>query len=486
MTANTFAQESAPVTPAPELPPTSTHQFPALRPKPPDDSNKESSSFIGDPENLDPLRARRENLKDDNEPVLDDIKQVLDAPSKKKIIKKVAKSKRQAKPSQPSVELSADEPDVQIEKRFYQNYLKYNMTPTSAESWSTATFGRSAEIYIVQKGDTLWTISETLFGDSLFWPKIWAINRQGILNPHFITPGMQVNFYPGSNVDAPTLGLGADQSSTPVVLEEKSDSTDSTPEPPEELSDKKSANSGQVKSGVKRVTHLPPSIPVYRSGLYFGKAQKIQIIDLEEPEKIPLTYSTDIILTDRLVLSDIKIESESHLTLSCYKGELIEKFKFIRQVKTKEYAILQPLEKISLDQNQFLYPYQRVGTLTSYDNGKLKIKDCNSYLNGDQIFVPIEIIDGLKTNKTSVASAKILGGPTVVYQQQFAPSQTVYVDMGSTNFDVGQLFGVKSRRIDQGVGQIKILDRFGSYAVAVIIDSQNSIQVGDPILQQSF
>lgn len=49
-----------------------------------DDLQKESSSFVGDPDPLDPLPLKKESLKEDDEPVLEDIRSVLNAPSKKK------------------------------------------------------------------------------------------------------------------------------------------------------------------------------------------------------------------------------------------------------------------------------------------------------------------------------------------------------------------------------------------------------------------
>ncbi len=554
-----FAQSQETPPPAPEFPPPTATQFPTVRPRPPEDPNKESSSFIGDPESLDPLRARRENLKDDNEPVLDDIKQVLDAPlpppvveqapavekspegfeasqpaapaeakpRAKKIVKKtntpqkkMAVQKPKSKPkTKAQVARNADEPDQQVEKKFYQNYMRYNAEPTSTEQWSAATFGRSAEVYIVQKGDTLWTISETLFGDSLFWPKIWALNRQGITNPHYILPGMRVNFFPGSFDDVPTLAVGefspnADSSGKNPQAKASSVSEDpenpfmqapveipademalyQTPDDSEDtpvnleafgggIEANKKAGDGTRLNSKDRPTRLPPSIPIYRSELYFGQPRKIEMIDLEPPKKIPFVYTTDIFLTDRLVLSDLRIPRLSSISVGCNPGDLIEDVEFIRKTPTDEYTILQPLDRVSLDNKKFLYPYKKVGTIRYYED-KLKIKDCHYYLSADQIFVPTSVLQSLKSKKISQEAPKILGGPTVMDQANFYQSQSVYVDMGSLNFDLGQVFGVKSTRIDSPAGKIKILDRFGSYALGIILDESNPIRTGDPIIPQ--
>lgn len=526
--------------PAPEVPPPASVQYPSVRPKPPEDLNKESSSFIGDPENLDPMGVRRDSLKEDAEPVLEDIKQVLDAPSpKKEEIKKdqpenfqasgpLPKKKTATKKNTPKkikktvkkkpkvkapVVRNADDPDEAIEKGFHNSYLRYNSEPTSVEAWSTATFGRSEEVYIVQKGDTLWSISETLFGDSLFWPKIWALNRQGIVNPHFIIPGMKVRFFPGSSDYAPTLAVGetakADGGSSANFdnennlnvqtegfspsnpeassVEVSKSSGYSLPNPFTEFTsaeDRKLPAEGLLAAAQGEPTPLPPSIPVYRSSRYYAETRKVEVIDLEEPEKLYVQRYIDIILTDRLVLSDLKIHSKGNNAMGCNVGEVLKNFDFVRKTQAEEYTILEPLDKVELDKKVFLYPYRKVGTLSQYADGKLRIKECTSELNRQQLFVPTSVVNSLKTNKTSQKEAHIIGGPEVKDQQYYSQNSLMYADMGSMNFEIGQSFGIISERLDKTVGQFKVMDRFGSYAVGFIATDGQPIENGDRIVSQ--
>lgn len=49
-------------------------------------------------------------------------------------------------------------------------------------------------VYVIQKGDTLWGLSERFFSDPWYWPDLWAKNPD-IANPHLIFPGQKVKVY---------------------------------------------------------------------------------------------------------------------------------------------------------------------------------------------------------------------------------------------------------------------------------------------------
>jgi len=59
-----------------------------------------------------------------------------------------------------------------------------------------------ATVHTVEKGDTLWDLSSKYLGSPWYWPKVWSYNPQ-IANPHWIFPGNQVRFFPGSGEETP-------------------------------------------------------------------------------------------------------------------------------------------------------------------------------------------------------------------------------------------------------------------------------------------
>lgn len=53
--------------------------------------------------------------------------------------------------------------------------------------WGVAPDGTKGRMHVVQKGDTLWDITETYLGTPWIWPAVWKENE--IDNPHVIEPG---------------------------------------------------------------------------------------------------------------------------------------------------------------------------------------------------------------------------------------------------------------------------------------------------------
>ena len=72
--------------------------------------------------------------------------------------------------------------------------------------------------YTIQKGDTLWDLSQKFLNNPWYWPKIWSLNP-GIENPHWIYPGNKLRIVPGE---------GGAQSPAQVQAEEPEGGIDAT------------------------------------------------------------------------------------------------------------------------------------------------------------------------------------------------------------------------------------------------------------------
>lgn len=68
---------------------------------------------------------------------------------------------------------------------------------------SIQTVARKPRDYTVQRGDTLSAIAarESVYGNSLLWPLLWAANREAIPDPHRLRAGQTLKIRPSPTVD---------------------------------------------------------------------------------------------------------------------------------------------------------------------------------------------------------------------------------------------------------------------------------------------
>jgi hypothetical protein len=477
-----------------------------------DEPPHDSSSFIGDPDNLDPLEANHDSLKEDEEPVLEDIKDVLKTGKTKSAAagepsatptdstdvksKKKRKSKKKPKISDDSSR-SSDDPDLVLEKKFHNIYQTYNKTPTPDDVWAAASGKQTSHLYEVQKGDTLWSISKILFGDPNFWPKVWAINKQGILNPHFINPKMKVYFYEGDEQNSPTLTVGEN----PPPPEAASTAAAKTEEvkPPEvplpgvePVTPPKLVTAAEEVAPEARVTRnkypplkpIPPSLPEGRNVEYFDgfkrKFREIRV-DLGVEPKSEFYFSNDIVITDVEVKSDVKLSIDEVQKLRCAPGRVLKEIEYENPL-VSEYDIYEKLDGVQTTTG-FKNSYRLTGRAKSYKDKYLQVVDCDSFISTDLLFVPKDQMRELATQQISnLEEPKIIGGPDNNQQKYYSVLQYAYVDFGSQNYNVGSSYKTVSDISDQINGEFKVIEKFGSYAVVIMTDIKDQVSLGDKVI----
>ena len=48
-------------------------------------------------------------------------------------------------------------------------------------------------LYLVQPGESLWSIAESRMGDASLWPALYRANRDQIVDPHTLYPGQRLS-----------------------------------------------------------------------------------------------------------------------------------------------------------------------------------------------------------------------------------------------------------------------------------------------------
>jgi len=98
--------------------------------------------------------------------------------------------------------------------------------PTNVKMKAGARDAAPGEVHVVNRGDTLWDLSQQYLGSPWYWPKVWAYNPE-IANPHWIYPGNQVRFFSGGEeapgrIDVAQADEGSDETASSVIDGEES------------------------------------------------------------------------------------------------------------------------------------------------------------------------------------------------------------------------------------------------------------------------
>ena len=98
--------------------------------------------------------------------------------------------------------------DVGKEEAELINVAKYIENKIPSKEWNEIALAAKQDKYVVQEGEWLWKISQSLFGSGFYYAKIWSLNPY-ITNPHEIKPGMTLVFNTGDDSELPAVALGS-------------------------------------------------------------------------------------------------------------------------------------------------------------------------------------------------------------------------------------------------------------------------------------
>lgn len=392
-----------------------------------------------------------------------------------------------------TAEVQGVEPNLRLEEKFNRIYEQYNKSETSVENWEKVVGSRKSETYVVQKGDTLWDISRTLFGDPFFWPKIWALNKEIIFNPHEIDPKMNIKFYPGSEMQVPSLA---------VVNKE-----DVNAAPPEEAI-KESKKEAQTEGAEKAddgprdrrigdsTTPIPKSFPDY----YVSSSKTEKSITLEErvikvtEPSIPLEF----------VLKESEIESNGVISETEIGAKTAAPYQYVyvklNDSGTKQFTVLKPAKMVkdALDKESTIYLYEVEGEVevlnkvNSEENVfRAIVKKARNFVSSGSLLVPgnmrtIQPVDGMESQANQ---GQIIGN--LNNNRLIAKNSFVILNQGAqsgyTQGKIVPIFMNNNNRSEksivvenqQKIGKIAIVDATERYSVGYVLRIYEQVYVMD-------
>lgn len=90
---------------------------------------------------------------------------------------------------------NTEKPDAGVTPYETQSAAPETTPGETVEAGDAVQLQESAPLrYVVQKGDTLWSIASKFLRDSWQWPEVWYVNEK-VRNPHLIYPGDELYLY---------------------------------------------------------------------------------------------------------------------------------------------------------------------------------------------------------------------------------------------------------------------------------------------------
>lgn len=414
-----------------------------------------------------------------------------------------------------TVALPGDEPDLQKELRFHQIYKIYNETPLPSEIWGEALGKTEAQTYTVQKGDTLWGLSETLFGDTNYWPKIWSINNNEIENPHEILPEQMVEFYPGSLEEPPSMAVDESPADSAASAEEdgaeQTPVTESQPEvKPEPTMEEfqtqllQMATLPEPSAKARSPGAIPPSLPSWE--LSRTDPKKVDVVfevtpvnrDFGQPES-PLTYYIAERGTEFSGAVGSVVETEmgtqtaaefQYIVVKLSQGTAGQKLHAIRKVDVLE----DKNRNLKADLIQVMGEIEVIELVNEKENlyRALVRRVINPIHVGSTLLTGEMPTVNSSSEDTSVQlEARVVAGEHQVQRHLFSQHALVVLNRGtSQGASVGQTVSLfrqplsrndlsKERTNLRPIGSVKIVQASENFSTGLVVQASDVIRAGD-------
>ncbi|MFN7454865.1 MAG: LysM peptidoglycan-binding domain-containing protein [Pseudobdellovibrionaceae bacterium] len=395
---------------------------------------------------------------------------------------------------------NSDQPDLQKELRFHQIYRTYNEAPLTEEVWSPALGKVQSQTYAVQKGDTLWSLSETLFGETQFWPKIWSLNNNEVENPHDIFPDQTLEFTPGTLMEPPALAVtdgqteGAEDPGAPAPAE--SLAVEEGNEQWEKL-----AQIPEPQYPEKKAAKVPSSIPnwIYRKTDPKSNPIEFEVTkinrDFGSPESFLTYYASE---TNPESLGEI-VETEMGMSSAAEFQYVVVRLN--PGVSEKNFMVVKSVDPLE-------DPVSRSKGILIQVQGSLEVMEIvNTEKNLYRALIrrvinPVEVGGQLLAGELPTLNSRdegpgpalkatIIGGQFERNRQLFGDESLVILNKGtSQGITVGQSFSVfkqqavrlkktASLQNSRQIGKVKVVKATENFSTAVVIQASDDIQVGD-------
>ena len=309
--------------------------------------------------------------------------------------------------------------------------------------------------YTVQKGDTLWDLSQKFYNSEWDWPGLWELNDE-IKNPHLIYPGerLRVFFKGGLSLENRPILVEPEKTQEPIEVK------------PVEIEVKEIAAPEPVKPEIK-LTFVYPFI----DKVGFIKKQAVSPAGkvLREKQGADLISENDIIY----------VEASKHDSL--IPGQKYQIYETAKIAKRKIRHSIKGIIEIDEKRNDY-YTAKVIETFVDINPDDFIM----NFLERDKEFI-------VKKNNETINAKLICNDED---DSMFGEGQLVYMDFGEDKgIEPGQIYTIyknlnkkkssfskKKIEIDPiKTGELIVLHTEDISSTALIFTNEQEIHIGDPV-----